>query len=50
MKIMKPCSKSFLNDTGSFIRGMQISVEVTQNTSVKIEEVIDYFLFSLYKT
>lgn len=29
---------------------MQISVEVTQNTLVKIEEVIDYFLFSLYKT
>lgn len=45
---MKHCTESFLNDTGSFIRGMQISVEVTQNTSVKIE-VIDYFLF-LYKT
>lgn len=45
---MKHCTKSFLNDTGSFIRGVQISVEVTQNTSVKIE-VIDYFLI-LYKT
>lgn len=44
---MKPYTKSLLNDTGSFIRGMQISIEVTQNTSGKIEEVIDYFLFSL---
>lgn len=49
MKIMEPCKKSFLNDTGSFIRGMQISDKITQNTSAKIEKVIDYFLFSLYK-